>query len=53
MLVLMYFPFFHLNSEKRKMKFSQQLFLVLCLFSGIAAVWLPIEAFGDLEEHVF
>lgn len=35
-LVLMYFPFFlkgSLNSEKRKRKFSQQLFLVLCLFS--------------------
>lgn len=36
LLVLVYFPYFQkasLHSEKRKRKFSQQLFLVLCLFS--------------------
>lgn len=44
---------FKFRKEKNEVfltTFSSSLFIFCC---GIVAVWLPIEAFGYLEEHVF
>lgn len=50
-LVLMYFPFFHLNSKEKNRVFLTSFSSSLFIFSyGITATWLLIELFGGSEN---